>query len=1209
MRTTRQIKAEIEAQLGLFPPFFAPALDNPEILASLRQQTLSAYVENPLPDLLKEKFCTYLSRYCSVSSCLIFHCSVLNSLGMSPQEILQFILEPAPSNLATLQANLLLLEKYSPSQLPETNSEWESSLLRVGIFMFLYPYQGSECASALRRSLGEEKYLHLVNLFAFIKLCHQWASNYPELASEMKNHPQISSARRQLLQEEPQLGEFWESYQQIVLEELYPTQNNTELEQQLQHRTANLAAANQLLREEIEHRFDAEASLKESQRVLSTLMSNLPGMAYRCRNDQELTMEFVSDGCLALTGYQPEDFVDHKIRSYQQVIHPEDRDSIQREIRGAIASKKQYQLTYRLITFSGEEKWVWEQGQGVFTSQGELMRVEGLITDITERKRVEEELRTNEKKYRTLIEIMNEGLSLSNQQGKLYFVNRRYCEILGYFSEELIGKQEEDLLANPEDSNLVKQKRQQSQLGISQQYEIQVKRKSGTKLWWLVSRTPTNDGSMEIITDITQRKQAEEALQESQQRLHSILASLEDVVWSASAQTFQLLYLNPAAEEVYGRPIADLVNNANLGIEIVYQEDRQAVRTALQSLHQQGSMNVEYRIVRPNGEIRWLRDRTHLIYSNDGTPVRIDGIATDITEHKQTGQALREAEEKYRSIFENAIEGIFRTTPDGFYLDVNPAFARMLGYTSPQELMTTIKNIGRQLYVNPQKREEFIALMAKNDSITNFEFEAYCRDGSKIWISENVRNVKDSEGNLLYYEGTFEDITNRKEIEEQLLRNAFYDPLTGIANRSLFLDRLQSKLIHSQRKAGTIFAVLFIDLDHFKAVNDSLGHLVGDQLLIGISQRLEACIDSKDTVARLSGDEFAILLDKISQVEDATQVADRIQKQLSLPFHLQGNEVFASASIGIALSQNSATGKPYKEPKDLLKDADRAMYQAKHLGKARYEIFDNSMETNLLSSLELETDLRRAIDRQELQLHYQPIVSLKSGKVTSLEVLVRWQHSQRGLIYPQDFLPLAEDTGLIIKIDNWVLWSACQQMYLWQRQGLLDEQVTISVNVTGKQFAQKNFVEEIEQALQSSGLKAHNLCLEITESLIMENLESITAKLFLLQKLGVQLSIDDFGTGYSSLSRLKIFPINALKIDRSFISQLQISLENKEIVKTIINLGLNLSMKVIAEGIETEAQQQQLKALGCHFGQGYLYSQPTDSEGIANWLQKQGARV
>ncbi len=1097
MQNTRQIKAEIEAQLGFFPPFFAPALDNPEILASLRQQTLSAYVKNPLPDLLREKFCAYLSRYCFASSCLIFHCSVLNSLGMSPPKILQFIQEAPPCNLRALQGDLHLLKQYSPAQVIETGFKWESSLLRLGIFIFLYPNHSSECTTVLRRFLGTEKYLSLVNLFAFIRLCHQWASNYPELALEIENYPQISSTCRQLIQEEPQIAEFWKHYPQIVQRELNFCQNhletidkkNGQLGQQVQKRNVNLSVANQLLREEIEHRLYVEASLYESKRVLSTLMNNLPGMAYRCRNDPEFTMEFVSDGCLSLTGYEPEDFVNNRTIAYQQIIHPEDRDLVHREIQGAIAQKKQYQLTYRLITFSGEEKWVWEQGQGVFTSLGELLAIEG------------------------------------------------------------------------------------------------------------------------FINDITQRKQAEEALQESQQRLHSILASLEDVVWSASAQTFQLLYLNPAAERVYGRPIADLVNNHNLGIDVVYQEDRPVVRSALQSLQNQGSMNVEYRIMRPNGELRWIRDRTRLIYNDDGTPIRIDGIATDITERKQTEEALREAEEKYRSIFENAIEGIFQTTADGCYLDVNPALAKMLGYRSPQELMTKINDTGYQIYVDPQKQEEFVALMEQSESITNFEFEAYCQNGNKIWISENARNVRDSEGNFLYYEGTFEDITKRKEVEEQLLRNAFYDPLTGIANRSLFMDRLQSQLIHSQRKLKDKFAVLFIDLDRFKAVNDSLGHLVGDQLLIGISERLTNCISKKDTVARLSGDEFAILLNKIYHLEDATKVADYIQQQLSLPFHLQGNEVFASASIGIALSHNSATGKPYSEPKDLLKDADRAMYQAKHLGKARYEIFDDSLETDILNSLELETDLRKAIERQELQLYYQPIVSLETGKVTSLEVLIRWQHSQRGLIYPNDFLPLAEDTGLIIKIDHWVLQEACRQMYVWQCQGLLDKEVTISVNVTGKLFAQKNFVEGIEDVLSSSGLGASNLCLEITESLIMENLESITAKLFLLQKLGIQLSIDDFGTGYSSLSRLKVFPINALKIDRSFISQLEINLENKEIVKTIVNLGLNLGMKVVAEGIETQVQHKQLQALGCHSGQGYLYSRPIDGEAIADWLRTQETEV
>lgn len=436
-----------------------------------------------------------------------------------------------------------------------------------------------------------------------------------------------------------------------------------------------------------------------------------------------------------------------------------------------------------------------------------------------------------------------------------------------------------------------------------------------------------------------------------------------------------------------------------------------------------------------------------------------------------------------------------------------------------------------------------------------------------------------------------QEISDRQRAEEQLIHSAFHDALTGLPNRALFIDRLEHALERAKRLEDYLFAVIFLDLDRFKIVNDSLGHMVGDQLLLAIASRIKACLRSADTVARLGGDEFTILLEDIKDVSYAKDVANRIQEELMLPFNLSGNEVFTTASIGIALS---AIG--YDRPEQLLRDADTAMYQAKARGKARYEVFDITMHTSAIALLQLETDLRRAIDRHEFRIHYQPIVSLFSGRINGFEALVRWQHPDRGLVSPTEFIPVAEETGLMIPIGWWVLREACRQMHVWQVQFPANPPLTISVNLSGKQFSQPDLSEQIKQILQETSLDPRTLKLEITESVIMENAESATIMLSQLQTLGVQLYMDDFGTGYSSLSYLHRFPIDILKIDRSFVSRMGVDDENLEIVRTIMTLAHNLGMNVTAEGVETAEQLALLRALKCEYGQGYLFSKPVDGE-------------
>ena len=425
----------------------------------------------------------------------------------------------------------------------------------------------------------------------------------------------------------------------------------------------------------------------------------------------------------------------------------------------------------------------------------------------------------------------------------------------------------------------------------------------------------------------------------------------------------------------------------------------------------------------------------------------------------------------------------------------------------------------------------------------------------------------------------------------RLLKMALYDSLTGLPNRALFLERLEQALNRAKADSVYQFAVLFLDCDRFKVVNDSLGHLVGDELLIAVARRLEASLSQKDTLSRLGGDEFAILLTDIQDLNYTTFVADGILESLSFPFQLQGHEVFISASIGIALGNSTV-----HQPEHLLRDADTAMYRAKALGKGQYHIFAPAMHDAALQLLHLESNLRKAINQQEFIVHYQPIIDLSDGKIAGFEALVRWQHPQYGMISPQSFIPIAEETSLIIPIDRWVLQQACHQLRLWQKEKLTDYPLFISVNLSARQFAQLDLIDRIDQILTETQLNPECLKLEITESAIMDNVNFAAVILQKLRERSIGLSIDDFGTGYSSLSYMHSFPVSSLKIDRSFVQRLDGNPENLGLIPAIISIAKTMGMSAIAEGIETTQQLNQLKTLGCDFGQGYLFSKPVEAQ-------------
>ncbi|MDT7778862.1 MAG: hypothetical protein QOC99_1374 [Acidobacteriota bacterium] len=566
------------------------------------------------------------------------------------------------------------------------------------------------------------------------------------------------------------------------------------------------------------------------------------------------------------------------------------------------------------------------------------------------------------------------------------------------------------------------------------------------------------------------------------------------------------------------------------------------------------------------------------------------GAGSEETTASESREKVSESD-RFRSAFDYAAIGMALLSTEGRWLQVNRSLCQILGYTEKELLLTDFLSITHPDDL-PTALSNIGQLLKGKVQASQMEKRYIHKSGHEVWVHWSVSMVRDQYSKSVHLIFQIQDITDRKLAEQQLHHDAFHDALTGLPNRALFMDHLKLAIARSRRNINSRFAVLYLDLDRFKVINDSLGHTIGDQLLVGIADRLKYNLRPGDTVARLGGDEFTILIEDIADESESVQVAERIQKELSVPFTLSGREVFTTVSMGIA---PSATG--YERAEDILRDADTAMYRAKSLGKARYEIFDKAMHARAINLLQMETDMRRALERDEFLLHYQPIVSLENFSLRGFEALVRWQHPERGFISPMDFIPVAEETGMIIQLGEWVMREACGQMNRWQKMFPLEQPLFIAVNLSSKQFSQNTLISTFAMILQETGVKPQTVKLEITESVVMENIDTATEMLRQLRALGVKLAIDDFGTGYSSLSYLHRFPIDTLKIDRSFVTRMSENNENTEIVRTIVVLAQNLGMDVVAEGVETNEQLVLLQKLNCENGQGYFFSKPVNSDG------------
>jgi diguanylate cyclase (GGDEF)-like protein/PAS domain S-box-containing protein len=668
--------------------------------------------------------------------------------------------------------------------------------------------------------------------------------------------------------------------------------------------------------------------------------------------------------------------------------------------------------------------------------------------------------------------------------------------------------------------------------------------------------------------------------------LENLLAHLDGVVYRCRAdEHWTTEFASAGALGLFGRRPEELIGKPLFAADApILAEDRARVREEImESIRARRRFFLEYRVIAPSGVVKWVADRGTGVFDPHGAVAWIEGFIEDVTERRLAQEALRVAEERYRSIFEHAVEGIFQSSPDGGYLRVNPALARTLGYDSPRELIAALPSLDR-LYVDPGRREEFLHAMRGRGAVSNFESRVYRKDDSIIWVSESAHTVCNGAGEAVFFEGTVKEVSDSKLFEQQLLHQSNHDALTGLPNRSLLTDRLDQALRQAERHHSAV-AVALVDLDQFKFINDSLGHNAGDALLKSVAERLRDCVRDYDTVARQGGDEFVLVIAGFLGHGRLSDQMRCILSAVSKPWCYKDVEYSTTCSVGVSVYPRDGA-----DAETLLKNADVAMYRAKETGRNNFQFYTPDMSSKVSARLQTQGNLRRALERNEFQLHYQPKLDLETGRVIGLEALIRWDFPGEGMITPNRFVPIAEETGLIVPIGEWVLRTACRQLKALQAEGF--PPVVVSVNLSPAQFRQRVLVATVERILAETALDPACLELEVTESLAMHDAAKFIDELQALKGLGVQLSIDDFGTGYCSLNYLKRFPIDRLKIDKSFVCDIDQDVDDAAIVKAVITLGHILNLRVLAEGVESAQQLDFLRANRCDEVQGFYFFRP-----------------
>ena len=791
-----------------------------------------------------------------------------------------------------------------------------------------------------------------------------------------------------------------------------------------------------------------------------------------------------------------------------------------------------------------------------------------VASDYTERKRAEGALRESEHRYRTLFE-MNPLPMWVYDFDSLRFtdVNDAAVRHYGYSRTEFLRMTIRDIRPHEEiEAMEVALANAGSRRGPS---HFRHQKKDGSVIDVEITSfefvTAGRHARLVIAQDITARMRADEELRSSEERYRELFENANDIVYTHDLAGM-ITSMNIAGERVSGYSRDELMGTHIRDLFVPEHRERaaDAMERKLRGEVAQTFYEVEMRS--KDGRRIPLELSTRLIY-RDGKAVGVQGIGRDVTERKAS-------EARYRLLFERNLAGVYRSTPDGTILDCNDACARLFGYESREEFLGANAN---DFYFDDRERERIVQMLREQRQSSNLELRLRRRDGSTVWVLENVSLL---EGDIL--EGTIIDITDRKRAQEQVEYQAYHDSLTGLPNRALFRDRITVALAHAKR-SGRLSAVMFLDLDQFKLVNDTLGHTVGDRLLQAIGARLVTCVRAEDTVARMGGDEFTVLLSDLADRRGAMLVAQKVLEAVRHPVTIDEHELYVTTSIGIAVFPDEGM-----DAESLLKNADRAMYGAKELGRDNYQFASAAHAQPAEGRLAMERALHRALERDELVVHYHPMVEIATGRVVGAEALLRWTHPEQGLVQPEEFIPLAEETQLVVPIGSWVLRTAITQMKAWHDAG--HAWLRVAVNLSPRQFQDRELVSTIESILAETGFPAQYLDLEITESTAMQNAELTLTILRRLKEMGIRISIDDFGTGYSSLSYLKRFPIDTVKIDQDFVRDL--TPDDAAIISAVISMARALNLRVIAEGVETEEQLAFLKREQCGEMQGFLYSQP-----------------
>lgn len=1310
-----------------------------------------------------------------------------------------------------------------------------------------------------------------------------------------------------------------------------------------------------------------EAQLTAHQSHLQRLVNTLPGIVFTAEGPPEWRMRSLSEGCSRLTGYDNAELIDTgSAISYNDITHPDDLPQVLTRIQTALTEGLTYEVEYRILTREGVEKWVWEKGQGVFDAVGEVVGLQGFITDITKLKQTEAALRDSELRYRTLAERSHDLISKHDVSGEFRYVSPACRKLLGYEPDELIGRSPNQLFHRDDMRHIVRHYRRfLRHKSVHSTLRFRMRHRDGTYRWFetinclMDENTAIGDRQVLAISrDITERVEAEQALATREQFLRLVLDNIPQQLFWKDHNGIYLGCNQTFAETVGFANTAEVVNKTDYDIPIYSvemarrfrQQDRQVIASNWPELNRLET----YAEYSPDGQARWINcsklpihdteqrvigtlgmledvsDRiafqqtlnrreqyltalvelqrqlldldstwdnerfcqalqplgeatnAHRVYlyeidkdapetmvqraqwaagSRFSTfghpsvqvfrlqgpmapwfkvlsrgdyinqtcdqfppaireslaappanvksilllPLKIRGQFSGVvgfsncdtkrlwsqsevnllrvaanalaiaTERFQTEVSLRRAETKYRSIFENAVEGIFQTTPAGRYITVNPMLAQIYGYDSPQDLMEHLTDIEQQLYIDPQARRQFVQQMLDHDAVMGFEAAIRKKDGSVIWISESARTIRDAGGGIVGFEGTVEDITHRKQTEIELQRRdrllqgvaqssqylltnadltttipeilailgkaadadrvylyenhphpvsgaaamsmryewtqpdilpsidqphwqnqcydqhglmrwyrifqagqairgtvaslpveeqtlleqdnirsllmvpifidqdlwgyigfdacrearqwnsndesilvtvaaslggafqrretedrmryqAFHDPLTGLPNRTAFNQYMPQALL-AARRSKTMIAVMFLDLDRFKNINDTLGHAVGDKLLKEATQRMNGELRKHDMLSRWGGDEFTLILQNLASSHEAKAIAERLAACLRPPFFIENQELYITSSIGIAMYP--ANGEAVTT---LLQNADAAMYAAKAAGRNTHRFYTSTLNSTASRQLLLEKHLHQALQREEFRLFYQPQIDVQRGKVCHIEALIRWQSPVLGNVPPNDFIPIAEEIGLIVPIGDWVLKQACYQLQTWHQQGFTD--LEMAVNLSARQLQQPELVQNLQQLLQAFDLPPQHLEIEITETAALSNLEASIATLNQLRDLGTRIVMDDFGTGYSSLSYLKRLPFHGLKIDRSFVKDVPDDVQDIAMLRAVIALSQELQLSIVAEGVETQEQVDCLRELGCYNMQGYWFSRPVDAVAMTAFLTR-----